>query len=972
MNKIFKRFLLFILCFSSSLLLAQNVGINTTGATPSTNAVLDLNTGNSNNMGVIIPSVTLGAALTTFNPPMAHPATAADAGMLVYNSLATNQPVGFYYWNGATWVLISINTFVNNGLSLSGNFVQLGGNNLIQNTNIPLNGNSLTITGSSQTNTIVSNGDYGLGTAAPKNSLDVNGSVALGTYAGSNAAPAGTSLISSGQVGIGTPTPNASAALDIESTTKGFLPPQVTTAQMNAIAAPATGLMVYNTTTGCVEYYTGLVWDQLGCPCSAPPATPGPITGSTTACASSTVQVYSITPVFGAYFYSWAVPVGSSIVSGQGTTSISVDFGTTSGTISVSATNSCGTSAVNSVAVTLTPTPAITVQPGSPTLCTTGTANFSVTATGTGLTYQWYEFATSWVAIANGGKYAGATSNSLTITNPTAAMNGYQYECIVSGTCTPSVTSTPVTMTVNSLPAITTQPSSISVCNNANTTFQVAATGTALTYQWNESTNGGTTWFALSNSGVFSGVTTATLTLTSPTTGMSGTEYQCVVSGTCAPSATSSAATLTVNAAPVITSQPTSPASICPTGVATFTVAATGTALTYQWEQFITGWNPIANGGMFSGATTPTLTVTNPTAAMNGYLYECIVSGTGPCSVTTNGTATLTVQEPNVPITLTNSQATATSGNFQVKITVNSTTYAAYESSGLQNVEFSTQPGGQGTILYAWIESGATSASTSTVYWVNLSGNTIAASGGTLTIYMNFMQGPVMTGAAGYTGVAPQLFGGGYYATSYAQYDNGGEVFPAYYDNFKGTTVSPSYNLASTDGAGCTVTQNNGITVTTNGATTYGGLIYGPGCSNSPVSEFDADVTALSGIAAGIALQSGSSQTSNSIVLDFWNGSANIGNMQGGLGGDNNPNLLIGIGIMGGVAAAANSQIWYENYVTTAGNNAFALPATFYPSFGEYFSSASSSITLQWARVHQYPPSGVMPSAAFGAVETCP
>jgi uncharacterized protein (TIGR02145 family) len=53
------------------------------------------------------------------------------------------------------------------------------------------------------------------------------------------------SFTSSAQVGIGTATPDASAALEIESTTKGFLPPRMTLVQINAIATPAEGLMVY-------------------------------------------------------------------------------------------------------------------------------------------------------------------------------------------------------------------------------------------------------------------------------------------------------------------------------------------------------------------------------------------------------------------------------------------------------------------------------------------------------------------------------------------------------------------------------------------------------------------------------------------------------------------------------------------------------------------------------------------------------
>ncbi len=54
-----------------------------------------------------------------------------------------------------------------------------------------------------------------------------------------------TALTSFSQVGIGTNSPNASAALDVESTTLGFLPPRMTSAEMTAIAAPAEGLTVY-------------------------------------------------------------------------------------------------------------------------------------------------------------------------------------------------------------------------------------------------------------------------------------------------------------------------------------------------------------------------------------------------------------------------------------------------------------------------------------------------------------------------------------------------------------------------------------------------------------------------------------------------------------------------------------------------------------------------------------------------------
>jgi hypothetical protein len=54
--------------------------------------------------------------------------------------------------------------------------------------------------------------------------------------------------------------PNASAITQIDSTTQGFLPPRMTTTQKNAIASPAAGLQVYDTTLNQMSYYNGTTW----------------------------------------------------------------------------------------------------------------------------------------------------------------------------------------------------------------------------------------------------------------------------------------------------------------------------------------------------------------------------------------------------------------------------------------------------------------------------------------------------------------------------------------------------------------------------------------------------------------------------------------------------------------------------------------------------------------------------------------
>jgi uncharacterized protein (TIGR02145 family) len=69
------------------------------------------------------------------------------------------------------------------------------------------------------------------------------------------------SIFSFAQVGIGTTSPSASAALDLSSNEKGFLPPRMTTEQRNLIANPTAGLTIFNTSLKCLEVYNGFQWN---------------------------------------------------------------------------------------------------------------------------------------------------------------------------------------------------------------------------------------------------------------------------------------------------------------------------------------------------------------------------------------------------------------------------------------------------------------------------------------------------------------------------------------------------------------------------------------------------------------------------------------------------------------------------------------------------------------------------------------
>jgi hypothetical protein len=67
----------------------------------------------------------------------------------------------------------------------------------------------------------------------------------------------------SGTVGIGVYTPNTSSILELSSTTKGFLPPRMTTAQATGISSPADGLLVYDTDTDTIKLRTNGAWVDL-------------------------------------------------------------------------------------------------------------------------------------------------------------------------------------------------------------------------------------------------------------------------------------------------------------------------------------------------------------------------------------------------------------------------------------------------------------------------------------------------------------------------------------------------------------------------------------------------------------------------------------------------------------------------------------------------------------------------------------
>jgi hypothetical protein len=99
-----------------------------------------------------------------------------------------------------------------------------------------------------------------------------------GDYNTASGATGATELLSSGTASENTPYWNGTswvinnsnilnngAEVEIASTTQGFLPLHMTTAQRDAIASPAAGLTMYNTTVNCLQSWNGTLWDDDGC-----------------------------------------------------------------------------------------------------------------------------------------------------------------------------------------------------------------------------------------------------------------------------------------------------------------------------------------------------------------------------------------------------------------------------------------------------------------------------------------------------------------------------------------------------------------------------------------------------------------------------------------------------------------------------------------------------------------------------------
>jgi hypothetical protein len=348
---------------------------------------------------------------------------------------------------------------------------------------------------------------------------------------------------------------------------------------------------------------------------------------------------------------------------------------------------------------------------------------------------------------------------------------------------------------------------------------------------------------------------------------------------------------------------------------------------------------------------------------------------------------TLTEANTNVayiPITFTNNQSSATPSTFQQNITWNPSSYKSYEASNLGNIRFYSDSN-LATPLYAWLENCTPSLSNTATFataWVKLT-NPIAANGGTKTIYMAFLS--ITTSFDGnYWGEAPNLSG------TYGAYDNGANVFNAY---FNGNTATSSFSVYSGD----TLTQATGISGP--GGTTINAIeVTGSTGSHVPAFSFNVAMSNTALIvessfclagntgdetgAVGLVDNAAVTSIRNGISADMgWSGDyfnqayevAGAVTMPVNAAGTSTTSwVYASVTYPGSAASSWSAYIAPQLYSSTGGysgtysNNPLSSAANLY--LGQISGSSAINVCYNFIRARADPPNNVMPSVSFGNV----
>jgi hypothetical protein len=297
---------------------------------------------------------------------------------------------------------------------------------------------------------------------------------------------------------------------------------------------------------------------------TAKPAQPGVISGVTAGACSTSTRSYSITAVSNASSYNWTAPANSSIVSGQGTSSIVLQFssGFTSGNLSVTASNCFGTSTARTLALSSTTSTPASISGPLRAVCAGSQQAYSTASISGATVYTWTVPAG---AVINSGQ--GTTS--ILVTFPTPFTSG--AVTVKSGTA--CFTSAARSITVYSVPVAPTSitGNSVGVCGGSTQTYSCPASTTGATsYNWS----------VPSGATINSGQGTTSVSVTFPA-GFSTGNVSVTAGNLCGNSTARTLAVRSVTTQPGTISGPS--ANLCGGGTFTYSIAAVAGATSYTW-----------------------------------------------------------------------------------------------------------------------------------------------------------------------------------------------------------------------------------------------------------------------------------------------------------------------------------------------------------------------------------------------------
>lgn len=334
------------------------------------------------------------------------------------------------------------------------------------------------------------------------------------------------------------------------------------------------------------------------------------------------------------------------------------------------------------------------------TQCGTATPTASATSN-TGVTTPVFK----WYTVSSGGTALTGQSGATLSGYPISATTTF-YVSEVIGTAESERVA--VTATYNPQPAVSITASNNITCYAGNDGSATAtATGsTGYNYSWN----------------------TAPAQTTAVATGLIAGSYTVTVTNTNGSCPATASITLTqptqAASIPAISVQP-STTTVCSTGTATFTAAATGLNITYQWQSDNgsgSTFTNITNGGMYSGATTGTLTITGVTSSMHAYKYRLVASGT--CSPAATSSAAVLGVSYSIPSVSVSASATTICSGTTINFTatpVNPGTTPTYQwrvnntNVGTNSATYSSATLANGDVVAVDMTSNATCAIPATV-----------------------------------------------------------------------------------------------------------------------------------------------------------------------------------------------------------------------------------------------------------------